>query len=215
MDRLPALTRGVVSVVLLAGMIGGCSPELYADPEKTKGGAGETARVNAVRETKPLARPESWCDVSFTPGAGPRLELPPLAAEATAPPSPASPRWTWLNLWATWCVPCVAEMELMGRWQTRLGEEGLAVDVCLLSLDDDAAAPRSFLATHKQAPVGPRLRVESIDVLAPWFAKFGLEAGTAIPVHMLVAPHGEVRCVRVGAVSEGDWGRVRGLIAGR
>ena len=29
--------------------------------------------------------------------------------------SPSASAWTWLNLWATWCTPCVEEMDLLRR----------------------------------------------------------------------------------------------------
>ena len=50
-----------------------------------------------------------------------------------------------VNLWATWCVPCIKEMPSLARLQTRLG------DLAILAISEDrrgAAAVAPFLAEH-------------------------------------------------------------------
>ena len=48
-----------------------------------------------------------------------------------------------LNVWATWCAPCVREMPSMQRLHEALGDSGLVV--LAVSVDDgDPAAVRSF-----------------------------------------------------------------------
>lgn len=48
-----------------------------------------------------------------------------------------------LNLWATWCPPCVRELPALDRLQARLG--GPDFDVVTVSLDQDGAArPGAF-----------------------------------------------------------------------
>ncbi len=52
-----------------------------------------------------------------------------------------------LNVWATWCGPCVVEMPTLDRLQAEMGGE--AFEVVAVSLDrDGAAAVRPFLAAH-------------------------------------------------------------------
>lgn len=51
-----------------------------------------------------------------------------------------------LNLWATWCPPCVAEMPALERLHRTLAAEGLSV--VAVSTDEDVQAPRRFVADH-------------------------------------------------------------------
>ena len=48
-----------------------------------------------------------------------------------------------LNIWATWCVPCVEEMPALDRLQGELGDEGLVVAAVSVDLQG-AAAVRPF-----------------------------------------------------------------------
>lgn len=51
-----------------------------------------------------------------------------------------------VNLWATWCAPCVAEMPALERLQTKLGS-----DLTVLAISEDrngVAAVEPFLAQH-------------------------------------------------------------------
>ncbi|MCI0436945.1 MAG: TlpA family protein disulfide reductase [Gemmatimonadetes bacterium] len=53
-----------------------------------------------------------------------------------------------LNIWATWCPPCVEEMPTMQRLQEEYGSRGLRV--VAVSIDDRGAEPliREFVAEH-------------------------------------------------------------------
>jgi len=53
-----------------------------------------------------------------------------------------------LNFWATWCVPCAAEMPLLNEMQTRY--QGKVVFIAA-SVDDDDMKPaiESFIKKHK------------------------------------------------------------------
>lgn len=53
-----------------------------------------------------------------------------------------------VNLWATWCPPCIEELPLLGRLQQEFGPRGLVV--LGLAADDDPEAVRTFV---KQNPV--------------------------------------------------------------
>lgn len=52
-----------------------------------------------------------------------------------------------LNFWATWCVPCVAEMPALDRLRARLAGQGIAV-LALSSDRGGAPVVRSFFAKH-------------------------------------------------------------------
>jgi peroxiredoxin len=49
-----------------------------------------------------------------------------------------------LNLWATWCPPCVAEMPSLERLHRALSPEGLSV--VTVSTDEDEASLREFVS---------------------------------------------------------------------
>jgi thiol-disulfide isomerase/thioredoxin len=68
-----------------------------------------------------------------------------------------------LNLWATWCTPCVAEMPMLDRLQQQL--EGLGVIVVALSIDSKGAkVVREFYdehqITHLEVYVDPTARAQ-------------------------------------------------------
>lgn len=51
----------------------------------------------------------------------------------------------FLNFWASWCPPCVAEMPGIAALHERLGDE---VAFVLVNMDADPAAARQFLERH-------------------------------------------------------------------
>lgn len=67
-----------------------------------------------------------------------------------------------LNLWATWCLPCLAEMPELAALQERFGEQGLVV--VGLNVDDAEAVDRvrAFVAERKlpfEVWLDPEMRV--------------------------------------------------------
>ncbi len=99
----------------------------------------------------------------------PRAESLPNAAKALVPTDPPAPvpadivflgsdgaehrladfrgRGMVVNLWATWCVPCVAEMPALSKLAARLGPD----DIAVLPLSSDrggAEAVRRFYQAH-------------------------------------------------------------------
>jgi thiol-disulfide isomerase/thioredoxin len=171
---------------------------------------GPVARYEAVKAAPTAA--SRWCDSSFT-GDGPRLSLPPLAA----PPAgraqltlPAGKR-VWLNLWATWCQPCLREMPLLLEWQSDLRKDGVDVEVLLLSLDEDAPAYEKFLAEHKELAAAKVGRAQSQAGYELWVRSFVKDPGVPIPLHLL-ATAGSVRCVRAGSLREGDYPAAKSVL---
>jgi len=51
-----------------------------------------------------------------------------------------------VNLWATWCTPCVGELPSLDRMQAKLGAKGL--QVVAISIEPDLPKVKDFLKSH-------------------------------------------------------------------
>jgi hypothetical protein len=193
MDRLPALI--LAAAALAACDDGGSAP------------SGSTRRADSVKAGKVAAAPvEDLCDLRFTAAKAPAFALPAL----TGPPPAATTGWRWINVWATWCKPCLEEMARLGSWQPRLAAAGHPVSFVFISADASDAEVSSYRAAHPDVPVGARLA--DPDALAAWATSVGLDAEAPIPLHILVDPKDRVRCVRAGAVADRDYPAVLGAL---
>ncbi len=191
----------------------GCQepPGAEAVPERFAGVRRQAAPAAAT--------PSPFCERSYPAGgegarryaAPPRRPLP----GREDPPGPAgarAPAWTWVNLWATWCTPCVEEMDLLRRWRDGFAREGTEVRFELVSID--AADRGEELAGWRSKGLPGKLGwLRSEEDLAPLLDSLGVERDAMIPVHALVDAAGWLRCVRVGAVHEQDYAAVKGLLA--
>jgi thiol-disulfide isomerase/thioredoxin len=188
MDRLPAL-------IALTLLLGACEEKPAAPPR---------SRVDAVKARGGnKGNVESFCDVIPKPGT--RFQLPALASAA-----PAATGWRWVNVWATWCTPCVEEIPLLLRWRDKLAAAGKPISLVFLSVDETDEVVQTFRRGHPALPEGPRIADPA--ALPAWMQTLGLDAAAPIPVHVLVAPGGEIRCVRAGGVSEPDYAVAAGLL---
>ena len=192
MDRLSA-----VILVLLAA----CNDKAAAPPPSRVESAGAG--------TKKAASTEAFCDVHKPGDTGPAFQFPPLAA-GTAPAATAG-HWRWVNLWATWCKPCVEEMPRLARWRDQLGKAGHPVDLAFVSVDKTDAEVAAFRKEHADAPES--VRVGELDKQAGWLTALGIDTGAPIPIHIFVSPTGHVRCVRAGGVREQDYAAIERLLA--
>jgi len=150
---------------------------------------------------------EKWCDVSWPSASAPSLELPPVAParQGGGVPAPPPDRWVWLNVWATWCGPCIKEMPMMEQWKEQLQREGVEFELWYLSVDEREEILTRFLQQRPGMAPGNSLRIADLKHLEPWLKKYQLDALAAIPIHLLIAPGGRVRCVHVGQLREGDY----------
>jgi peroxiredoxin len=111
-----------------------------------------------------------------------------------------------LNLWATWCAPCVAELPSLDALARALAAHG-AVVLALSSDRGGAAVMRTFYDEHG---------IRSLPVLLdPHGTAMHTLGVRGIPVTYLIDPEGMERAYLQGG---GDWGtdaaaiRVRGLM---
>ncbi len=174
-------------------------------------GAAVSRFASVKKSTAPSA--SAFCDKSYpATGASSRLFVP-AALRPFGAAAQKAKGWTWVNVWATWCKPCVEEMAVLNRWRDAMSREGLSVSFELLSIDETSAQSALEEWNGKDLP-GPIRWVRSVEDFVSFVDALGVDRDAAIPIHVLVDPRGMVRCVRVGAIHEQNYGSVRDLIGG-
>ena len=94
-------------------------------------GAAATGEVAAMMAASP---PVSLSDLAFNSPDGQPMTLRDLSGKTVL-----------MNLWATWCAPCRAEMPALDALQKEMGGEGFEVVAVNVDTGDDTK-PRAFLA---------------------------------------------------------------------
>lgn len=185
---------------------------LAACPDEPQGPPPK--RFDAVkRESRSAKAAEVFCEKTFTSGAR-KWTAPPEQPVPSVSGAPAAAGWRWINFWASWCTPCLEEMPLLSRWKETLDRDGVSLSFELWSVDDDRAAFEGALRSRDRFPAGGIHWLRSSDDLPSVLESLGVEKDSAIPIHALVDPSGDLRCVRVGAVGENDFGTVKTIIGG-
>jgi len=150
---MPARTRTVliIAVAAVAGIIAGVAAvyvRLSADGNGAPVLASAVncdAAASTAAKIAPLAKgevaafqvadkPDSFGDLTFITPDG-------KAADGTS----LAGKLTLVNLWATWCVPCRAEMPALGRLQAALGGANFTVTAINMDVSNPAHA-RQFLS---------------------------------------------------------------------
>jgi len=166
--------------------------------------SGKRERVNAV-QAAPAARvdPAAMCDVFHAPGDAPAFAWPELTGDA---PALTGGTWHWINLWATWCKPCLEELPRLVAWRGKLGSR---VALHLVSADTSDEVVAEYRASHPKVP--DTVRLADPDGLADWLTSLGV-AGGSLPVHIFVDSAGKIRCIRASAVEDTDYAAVDALL---
>jgi thiol-disulfide isomerase/thioredoxin len=199
-----------LAVVALLFSLLGCEEE-KTEPAQP---AGRFAAVTKKSQQSEKAQ-RSFCETTYPKeGAGvkPYVKPPERALPGPSKKPKANAKWRWVNLWATWCKPCIEELPLLDRWQGTLAKDGVDIDVELWSIDEDEDALRKWLA-EKPMP-GPVKWIKDQEALGPTLESFGIDKNSAIPVHLFVDASDHLRCVRVGAVHEEDFGAIKTILVG-
>lgn len=194
MDRLQTL------ILCGALALSACGEDTTVTPEP----ATRRSEAVAARHADPAER---FCDVSSPEGQGPLLTLP-----HTDVPAMGSEGWRWINVWASWCHPCLEEMPTLRGWPARLAADGAPVTLSFLSVDATAEALDAYRAANADAPTSARL--DDPGGLPVLLTALGLDAGATIPIHVLVDPTGHVRCARTGSIAERDYETLREIVRG-
>jgi len=124
------LSVGVVAALYVIGAAA-CKPATQAPPTMAALARGSMAKLQVP------AQFATYPDAAFVDGQGRSVKLSDFEGQAVV-----------LNLWATWCAPCVKEMPtLAGLQKAFLGEP---VKVIALSTDSPAQTEkaRAFIAAH-------------------------------------------------------------------
>jgi thiol-disulfide isomerase/thioredoxin len=192
LDRLP----------LVVGLLAACSGE-GSDAAKPK---KPTGRVNAVaaKAVAPVDV-EAYCE----PWAEADSAKPFVYPELSAGDAVTGKR-RWVNVWATWCKPCIEELPRLVEWEKNLADAGVPVELVLLSVDGDPETVKSFTGDHVE--VEGSLEIADVDALKPWLGSIGLSADSVLPIHLFVDQSDKIRCVRMAGVSEHDYEAVKQII---
>lgn len=190
--------------LLLGAPAGGCIGEDASPP------ASRRERVNAVK-ANPVQQvdPAALCDVYPREADAPAFVWPTLTGPA---PARGGRGWQWVNVWATWCKPCVEEMPRLRAWRDRLAERGVDVELRFISADASDEEVVAFRTRHPEIP--ETLRLADAEVLPEWLKQLGLDAG-GLPVHVFVDPAGRARCLRASGVNDSDYPAVEALFSQR
>jgi thiol-disulfide isomerase/thioredoxin len=197
----PAKSR--VQAVLTEEQAGGAPSAGSATSAGTVTPVAEPAPKPPARPRPPLcegqlsAKPQPFKPRSLPAqrSAEPGAELPEDPLKATRG------KWTWLNFWAAWCVPCKEELPILFGWQQQLGSR---VAFTFVSMDDDERQLREFL--EKQPATGLRQTQWLPDgaVRKAWLEALGLSSEPELPLQVLLDPKGMIRCRVEGAVEAKD-----------
>ena len=144
MDRLSAL---IVALALALGACDNSKSEPAGDPPSRIDGA-KVGAAQKREHRRVLRRPRA--DDTRPDAALAR-------ARARSARRREAARWRWLNVWATWCKPCVEEMPRIARWRDKLAGAGKHVDLAFVSIDEHDADIAEFRKHHPDAPASARL----------------------------------------------------------
>jgi thiol-disulfide isomerase/thioredoxin len=188
-------TAAVLLVALIAGGLGvvaslfGTGPGPLLQTE-----IGQRALNAALAVSAP--KPPAGVTVAHRGELIAPLALPRLDGKPVALPSAFGGRTLLVNVWASWCAPCVREMPELQRFATQQGANG--VQVVGIALDDPAAV-RAFLA---KVPVSYPILLDT-----PGPADAGVRLGNpkgVLPYSVLISDDGRLLKQRIGPFVEGE-----------
>jgi thiol-disulfide isomerase/thioredoxin len=123
----------------------------------------------------------------------------------------AGGRWTWVNFWAAWCVPCKEELPLLFRWQKSLQSQ---VRFRFVSFDDDERQLREFLAREPEQGLTASYWLPDGATRQAWLEALKLTAEPELPLQLLLDPKGMLRCRVQGAVEPEDLAVLERIVKG-
>jgi len=177
------LLRGaVIGLVLCASalLVLVYRPREAAKPVISTERTGETPQDATLGQFSPLAQPLPAPALDFTRPNGTAQTLADFRGQ-----------WVLVNLWATWCAPCVREMPALDRLQARLGQR-----LKVLAISEDRGA------AHVVEPFLEKLALAQLAIYldAKGAAQSALEV-RGLPTSYLIDPDGRIRGKLEGAAA--------------
>jgi thiol-disulfide isomerase/thioredoxin len=222
MGRLSALTIALGALALSSA----CDVEGKATVTVTKN------RQEAVQATGPAPAPSPTVSAAPKAPRAPRKlcegqlskpgrDLPKQQPSRAAAPGERMPSvsiptgggFTWINLWAAWCVPCKEEMPRLRSFAARLAQAGQAINLAFVSLDDDDRQLETFLQTQPADGMRSTYWLREGHEREQWLSQVGLVKDPQLPAHVIVDRRGKIRCVISGAIEDDDFAEVRAIVS--
>lgn len=187
--------RAVLVVALLAA-IAGAGASLLFEPTIAYRLAGTEVGQQVLDASLKARAPAAPAGVSVAEKGGivPAMTLSDSSGQPVTIPAAWAGRPTLVNLWATWCAPCLKEMPDLQAFADAQGATGVRVVGIAL---DDAAAVAAFLRQH--GITYPVL----LDAAGPADAgvRLGNPAGV-LPYSVLVSDDGRLLKTRIGPFTD-------------
>ena len=181
-----------ILLVALAAALAGAGASLFFDPTIATRLAGTEAgqRVLATVLQSRAPAPPDGLIVAERGRIVPDMTLADANGTATRIPAAWRGKPTLVNLWATWCAPCLKEMPDLQAFSDEQGDNGIRVVGIAL---DDVAAVRDFLQQHRITY--PSL----VDAAGP--ADAGVRLGNlagVLPYTVMVSAEGRLLKTKLG-----------------
>lgn len=194
--------RAVLVVALLAA-IAGAGASLLFEPTIAYRLAGTKVGQQVLDASLKAHAPAAPAGVTIAEKGGivPAMTLSDSSGQPVTIPAAWAGRPSLVNLWATWCAPCLKEMPDLQAFADAQGATGVRVVGIAL---DDAAAVAAFLRQH--GITYPVL----LDAAGPADAgvRLGNPAGV-LPYSVLVSDDGRLLKTRIGPFTDAaeiaDW----------
>lgn len=185
----------IVLVALLAALAG-VAVSIWLNPPAPlmRTEIGQRALQDVLAATAP--KPPEGLAIAQRGEVIPSLELASLDDGLMKLPSAYSGRPQLINLWASWCGPCIEEMPELDRFAHQQGSDGVQVVGIAL---DDADAVRAFL---QKIPVRYPIL---IDAAGP--ADAGVQLGNVkgvLPYTVLLDAQGRLVKQKIGPFRDGE-----------
>lgn len=188
-------TGKILLVAAIAGVLGAGAGLLLNGPGPLlRTEVGQRALQSAMETSAPT--PPADLPIARRGQIIPTLQLPTLDGATVQLPAAFADRPILINLWASWCGPCIQEMPELDRFAATQGANGTQVVGIAL---DDADAVRDFL---KRIPVRYPI---ALDRPGPRDA--GVQLGNpkgVLPYTVLVSADGRLLKQKIGPFEHGE-----------
>jgi len=159
-------------------------------PAATDAGDADIPDRTKLGEFVPSSQPFAAPTISLTDSDGHTLELSELRGKLVL-----------VNLWATWCEPCLREMPSLERLQSRLGER-----IAVLAVSEDRGGNKAV------EPFIAKLALKSVKIYIDPKSEVGHAFGArGLPTSFLIDREGKV-LGRVEGAAEWDSPKILGVL---